>query len=552
MAPADEPAAFPEPVWALNWSQIWDRVAAATPDTLAIVTGTTSRSYRELEDRAARLAGAFAERGVHQGDPVGLFLYNRPEYLEAIYALFKLGAIPVNMNFRYRPRELAELVRASGSRVLLYPETFGEVVREASASFEATVVLVEIADADVMSQSPVVRDAERFDELVLADRIDPVTGLGGRDQIYMFTGGTTGTPKAVVWRHGDLLDAQLVSIYGTAGVPFPQNLDQIVDLAVRPDVPTPRTLPISPLMHAAAMFASMNTLTAGGLVVFLDSARFDPAHALREVGRQRVTQLIIAGNAIATPLIEELDRATQVGDPYNVSTLDTIVSSGMIWTDDRKADLLRHVDATLIDIVGASEGGPFAYATVRSPDDLPSRLRLADGAVVLDTEGNQVSEGVGVLAYRRAMPIGYLDQPEKTAEVYRDIGGIRHVVPGDWVRTTADGVIEFLGRDSTVINTGGEKVYPVEVEELLLAHPDVVDAAVFGVPDERWGAVVVGVVACRTGTRPTSSELVAYLSERLAGYKRPRRLLVRDSLERGPSGKLDLRFLTGLLDDDSD
>jgi acyl-CoA synthetase (AMP-forming)/AMP-acid ligase II len=540
-------AAVDDPAWALNWSQIWDRIAAATPDALAVVAGDTTRSYRELEDRAARLAGAFAERGVGHGDPVGLFLYNRPEYLEAIYALFKLGAIPVNMNFRYRARELAELVRTSESRLLLYPETLGEVVHAASADFGAAIGLVEIADGDETRFAPVVPGAEGFDELVLADRIDGVPGLGGHDRIYMFTGGTTGAPKAVVWRHGDLLDAQLVSIYGTAGVPFPRDLDQVVDLAVRPDVPTPRTLPIAPLMHAAAMFGSMNTLTAGGVVVFLDSPSFDPAQALREVGRNRVTRLIIAGNAVATPLVEELDRAARSGDPHDVSTLDTIVSSGMAWTDDRKAGLLRHVETTLIDIVGASEGGPFAYAIARSPGDLPSRLRLADGAVVLDGEGHPVREGVGVLAYRGAMPIGYLDQPEKTAEVYRDVDGIRHVVPGDWVRVDPDGVIEFLGRDSTVINTGGEKVYPVEVEDVLLQHPDVVDAAVFGVPDDRWGSVVAGVVARRAGSRPTAAELTEYLGERLAGYKRPRRLLIRDSLGRGPSGKVDLRLLQRLV-----
>ncbi len=540
-------AAVTDPVWTLNWSQIWDRIAAATPDALAVVAGTTTLGYRELEDRAARLAGAFAERGVAHGDAVGLFLYNRPEYLEAIYALFKLGAVPVNMNFRYRATELAQLVQASGSRMLLYPESLGDVVRESSVAFEHPVGLVEIADGGRSSSVPVVPGSERYEELLRAARALPVTGLGGGDTIYMFTGGTTGAPKAVVWRHGDLLDAQMVSIYGTAGVPLPRDLDEIVDLAVRDDVPVPSTLPISPLMHAAAMFASMNTLTAGGRVVFLNSPRFDPVQALREVVKNGVTRLIIAGNAIATPLVEELDRAALAGEPYDLSTLGSIVSSGMAWTDDRKADLFRHVDATLIDIVGASEGGPFAYSTVRSPDDLPSRLRLAEGAVVLDAEGRQVRDGVGVLAYRGAMPIGYLDQPEKTAEVYRDIGGVRHVVPGDWVRTDPDGVIEFLGRDSTVINTGGEKVYPVEVEDLLLEHPDVVDAAVFGVPDERWGAVVAGVVARRAGARPTVAELSEYLGERLAGYKRPRRLVVCDSLERGPSGKVDLHYLQRLV-----
>lgn len=529
--------------WDLNWSTIWDRIAERRPDAPAILTPDDSRSYRELEDRASRLAGWLRGVGVRRGDAVGLFLYNRPEYLEAIYAAFKLGAVPVNMNFRYRARELADLIRISGCRVLVHPGSLRTDVAGALELVGDRPMLLEVDDGASDATGAVAY------ERALGERLTDPPELGGDDRIYLFTGGTTGVPKAVVWTHSNLFDAQLVSLYGAIGVPMPTTLDDAVAIATDDRVSASRTLPIAPLMHASAMFNSMNTLTLGGAVVFLDSARFDAAQALRAVAELRVTRLVIAGNAVSAPLVDELDRAAAAGRPYDVSSLTMVMSSGMVWTDDSKAGLLRHLGALLFDIVGASEGGPFAYSRVRAPEDLPSRLLLADGAAVLDDSGTELdpeSGGTGILAYRGAMPLGYLDDPARTAEAYREIGGRRYVVPGDYVRLLGGGRIEFLGRSSAVVNTGGEKVYPAEVEQEILAYDAVADCVVLGTPDERWGQVVAAVVEPRPGAHLDPDALTAFLGERLAGYKKPRRIVVH-SIERSPSGKANLRRLAALV-----
>ena len=539
------------PAWDVNWSQIWDRVAEALPEAPAIETVGRILTYGALEDRASRLARTLAELGVGHGDTVGLFLYNRAEYVEAIYAAFKLGAIPVNMNFRYRASELAELLEISRCRVLVAPSSLRtEVVGALELLGEAVPFVLEVDDT---GGDPSNRSGIEGYENAIGARHEGPEVRSGRDEIHLFTGGTTGTPKAVVWQHGNLLDAQLVSIYGTGpGSVLPTSVDEMVAVAIDPEKSAPRMLPIAPLMHSSAMFNSMNTLTLGGTVVFLDNPRFDPAQVLRTVQDRRVTRTVIAGNAVSAPLVDELRRAADAGVPYDISSLDLIVSSGMAWTDESKRELLEHLDgALLFDIFGATEGGPFAYAFVRSADDLPSRIVLAQGAVVLDEEGRELdpeSGATGVLAYSGPKPLGYRDAPDKTAETYRRLNGKVYVSPGDYVRLLGGGRIEFLGRGSATVNTGGEKVYPAEVEEALRTHPGVTDAVVFGVADRRWGQAVAAVVAVAPGSGLGADELRSHVGERLAGYKKPRHLVVVDSLERTPSGKADMRRMKSLVE----
>jgi len=546
--------------WDVNWSQIWDRVADALPDSPAVETPGEVLSYGALEDRASRLARTFSDLGVGHGDTVGLFLYNRAEYLEAIYAAFKLGAIPVNMNFRYRATELAELIGISRCKVLVAPSSLRAEVAAAlellpvpervGGDSKGVPALLEIDDGP--SDVALPENAIPY-EHAIGERYDGPDERSGLDEIHLFTGGTTGTPKAVVWQHGNLLDAQLVSIYGTGpGSVLPTSVDEMIAVAIDPEKSAPRMLPIAPLMHSSAMFNSMNTLTLGGTVVFLDNPRFDPAQVLRTVQDRGVTRTVIAGNAVSAPLVDELRRAAEAGEPYDISSLDLIVSSGMAWTDESKAELLEHLrDTLLFDIFGATEGGPFAYAFVRSAADLPSRIVLTPGAVVLDEEGRELdpeSGATGVLAYAGPKPIGYLDAPDKTAETYRRLNGKVYVSPGDYVRLLGGGRIEFLGRGSATVNTGGEKVYPAEVEEALRSHPDVADAVVFGVADRRWGQAVAAVVAVDPDAAIGPDELRAHVGELLAGYKKPRHLVIVDSLERTPSGKADMRRMKSLVE----
>jgi len=546
------------PRWDINWSTIWDRVAATVPDEPAIIVGDAVRNYREFEDRASRLAAAFTRLGIGRGDKVGICSYNLPEYLEAVYAAFKLGAVPVNMNFRYRAGELADLLRLSHARAVVYPTSLRASVAEAvalvSGLASGAVHRFEVRDDDA-PHDPLAVDYEEALQERWGGGDEPShdepshDGRSGADEMFMFTGGTTGKPKAVVWRHGDLLDAQLVTITQPVGLPMPTGVDDILSLASRVGDRVPRVLPLAPFMHATALFMAMDTLVLGGAVVLTGSAQLDAVHALRTASRRGATGIVIAGNAIATPLVEAVE-AELAGDPFDLSALRTVISSGMAWTDDRKAELIGRFDVTLMDILGSSEGGPYAYSFVRSAADLPSRLELAAGAVVLGEDGQPVAPGgVGTLAYRGPMPTGYYEDPERTAATYRLIDGVRSVTVGDWARLLDDrGGVELLGRGAAVVNTGGEKVYPAEVEEVLLAHPAVVDAAVFGIPDPRWGQQLVAAVATRGGVEVTVEDLQRHVEERLAGYKKPRRIAILASLERSPAGKVDLARLAALVD----
>ena len=528
--------AFPSlrrPELSVNWSTIWDRIARADPDRAAVVWRAERMTFGDLEDRASRLAGWLRSRGVGRGDRVACLLNNRPEYVVSMYAAMKLGAVPVNLNFRYAEAELRHVVEMSLPRVIVVAASLSDRLVAASAGMADPPALVTVDDGAVTSFGV------PFDE-ALAGARGPECERSGSDRIFLLTGGTTGMPRAVVYRHDVVLDSQLTSAYGTLGVDFPHDLEETVGLAVDPGLEHPVTLPITPLMHAMAFFNAMNTLLTGGALVFLPSRRFDPATTLDTVAAHGVTRLIIAGDAVAGPLVDELRRRPHA----RFDSLRTVMSSGMAWSDRTKRTLLERTNAELIDIVGASEGGPFAMSRTSSITDLPSRLRLLPGAVLLDPQDVELEPSpgaVGLLAYRGATPEGYFEDPARTELVYRRVAGTRYLVPGDWARFEVDGV-SMLGRGDAVVNTGGENVYPAEVEAALAEHPGVADCVVFGLPDERWGQAVAAAVELRLGATVTVEELQAHVGARLAGYKKPRHISI-GPIERGATGKVRLPAL---------
>lgn len=522
-----------------NYATIWESVARAVPERPAVVADGRTMTYRDLDDAAARVAGALRAEGLGAGSRVAIFMYNRVEYLVTVYAAYKIGAIPVNINFRYQGRELADLLRAARASALVHPTSLGRHVRDAAAHVALPGLVLAVPDDD----NPTA-PGRPFATALAAEPLDPQP-LSPDHQIFMFTGGTTGTPKAVVWTHGNLFDSQLFSIYGSLPVAVPKDLDEVTRIAARTDLPPTVTLPLTPLMHALALFNVMNALVLGGCVIFLPSANQGPPAAARTIHERRVTRLIVAGNAVVGPLVDVLDSPEGAG--LDVSSLTTVLSSGMAWSDELKLRLLAHAPrATLIDIFGSSEGGPFAYGVVRGPQDLPCHPRLAPDTVVFDSELREVQDvpgATGVLAYRGQMPLGYDGDPERTAEAYPVINGVRYVMPGDHVRVLGDGLVELLGRGSAVVNTGGEKVFTGEVEAVLTAIPSVADAVVFGSPDPRWGEVVTAYVVPAPGSALTAEQVQEEVGRRLAGYKKPRKVFFVDALDRSPSGKLNMRAL---------
>jgi acyl-CoA synthetase (AMP-forming)/AMP-acid ligase II len=518
-----------------NMADIWEMAADAVPGREALVVGRQRRTYAQLEDRANRLANHLAGRGIGPGDHVALYLENCPEYLEAMLAAWKLRAVTINVNHRYVADELRYLLDDSDSVAILTQPSLRRTV-EAVAG-EVPAVRFTLVTGDDCEAALAAAPAER----------PLVPGRGDDDHYIIYTGGTTGLPKGVVWRHVD-------AFYSCIGGGDPMRLQGPVE---RPDELPARIaeqqvcyLPLAPMMHAAAQWTSLSWLFSGSKVVLMPG-RLDPDAVWRAVESEGVNGLTVVGDAVARPLLDAWDRAAAAGRPYDASSLFSFSNGGAPMaasTRERVFATLPHVMVT--DGFGSSEAGTQGAMRVAA-GERPAGSSLvrfdqpAKPTIVLDDEGREVVPGSGrpghVLAGGR-LPLGYYNDPGETAEVFVERGDGRWLVTGDMATVGADGAIELLGRGSVSINTGGEKVFPEEVEGTLKGHPSVYDCLVVGVPDERWGSAVAAVVQAAPGAAPTLAELAAHCKVTMAGYKAPRHLVVVDAIVRSPSGKADYRW----------
>jgi len=516
-----------------HYADLWRAVAAAVPERSAIrsIDGETW-TYERLAREAGAFAATLAGRGLNPGDRLALLLYNRPEFLVALFGCLAAGVVPVPLNYRLRAHEVTALLDDSGARVLLAPTSLTHLTRDAAAGATADIPVIWVPDG-----APVDAGDWSWATAVASPAPLPEPSDGG--ELWLYTGGTTGRPKAVRWDEQDMFEAQMAPTYSVVGVEWPRTVDEAARIAADDALPRVVTLPLAPFMHGTALTTSMNTLTLGGTVLVTSSPRLDAEAAVRFAAEASATRLIVAGDGVAVPLVEAAERLG-----VRLPSVHSVISSGMRFSPETKRRLHALSALTIMDMLASTEGGVFASTTTTGPDDLPGRPRLFPSAVVLDQDLHEVQDrpgALGILAQRGALPLGYHGDPEKTAATFPIIDGVRFVCPGDWVRVEDDRHIEFLGRGSSVINTGGEKVYPLEVEEVLLEHPAVADAVVLGIPDPRFGEVVTAVVTRRAEV--TTDELLAFVDERLAGYKRPRHILFRTSLDRTPTGKVDLTAL---------
>jgi 3-oxocholest-4-en-26-oate---CoA ligase len=513
-----------------NFADVWEMAAEAVGERTALVVGERRRTYAELEGRANRLAQWFAGQGVGAGDHVALYLENSPEYIEAMLAAFKLRAVPINVNHRYVADELRYLLDDSDSvAVVTQPSLASRVSAVAGdvPDMRFSLVVGDDYEAALAGASPERPDVER----------------GDGDHYVIYTGGTTGMPKGVVWRHDDAFFACMGG--GDA--------QRTMGPVARPDELPDRIneqpfcyMPLAPMMHAAAQWTSFSRFFAGDKVV-LPAGSLDPAGVWRTVPAEGVNGLTVVGDAVARPLLDEWDRS----GPYDVSSLLIFSNGGAPMSPairERVLDRLPRV--FLIDGFGSSEAGTQGAARVTAGDvthgagvvtfDEPTKP-----TIVVRPDGRRVTPGSGevgsVLAGGR-LPLGYYKDPAKTAEVFVERDGERWLITGDMAAVAADGSIELRGRESGAINTGGEKVFPEEVEGVLRAHPDVYDCLVVGVPDDRWGSAVAAVVAPVGDATPTLDELADHCKRRMAGYKAPKRMVLVDHIVRSPSGKADYRW----------
>jgi acyl-CoA synthetase (AMP-forming)/AMP-acid ligase II len=541
----------------VSFGTIWEAIARDLPDAVAISEPARDYTFAQWEDRAARLAAALSAAGVGPGDKVACYLYNGAPYLETVFAAFKLGAVPVNANYRYTRDELTALLADADAAALVFSGDLAANVAPAAAALPSLRLLVRVGPAPAKATPPKatpeagpLRDAPELAELYAATAPRPREPRPGTDQLFMYTGGTTGMPKGVIWHLYQLFGSMSAGLFSRLNLDAPPaTVDELVAAAasVQAAGRSPVALSAVPLMHATGLFNSMGTLTAGGRVVLTKPGGLDPRHVWELVGAQRVRTLVVAGNAVCRPLVD----AEAAGRPHDLSSLDSVTSSGTVLSDRIKRALHERAAVTITDAIASSEGGPFAYAVTTSAADLPSRFYPVAATRVLTASGAPVAPGsgeVGTLAFGGSIPSGYYKDEVKTSATFRVVGGVRYTMPGDLATVEADGAIRFLGRGAGVINTGGEKVHPQEVEDILLAYPGVTDASVVGVADETWGERVVAVVATGSATL-TSEELRSAVRQRLAGYKVPRAVILLPALPRTPTGKLELARVRGIAAD---
>ena len=523
-----------------SFARAWQTVAALAPDRVALVCNDRRLTFAELDDRAEHVAHVLRAAGVEPGDKVAIMCVNAPEYMESFFGAQKLGCVPVNVNYRYVGTELAFLLDNSDSVALVYHDEFASTVGDAIAALPTDRrprVLLQVPHAGGIARLEGARD---YDEAVSAiDTREPATtrGPSGDDLIFLYTGGTTGYPKAVMWRSDDLY----VSLWQMAR---PGTEPPDVATAIKAGKKAATLLPACPLMHGTGLFIALSTLSGGGTVVLLDTPRLDPEAVWSAIEREDVQVCTIVGDAFARPLLGAL-----VAEPqrWDLSALRAITSSGVTWSPETKRGLLELLPkVTLIDSLGASEGIMTRTETRATDDIAPARFKAGERIVVVTDDGEVVRPGderVGMLGVGGPIPLGYYKDPEKTAATFRTVEGRRYSIPGDYATVDPDGTIRLLGRGSACINTGGEKVYPEEVELALRSHPDVFDCVVVGVADDRWGEMVVALVQPAVDATLAEDDLAAHCRATLAGYKIPKRFVSVGSLQRSPAGKADYKLL---------
>ncbi len=542
----------------LTCTGVWERIAATVPDAEAIAHGHVTRTWGEFDDRSAQLAAHLAAAGLGPGSSVGLFLYNAPEYLEAHYAALKVRGVPVNLNYRYRERELSYVLADAECEAVVFHSSLGERIEAVAASMRGVRTWIEVADDGNTVAGR--RDGVVGYEDAIAGHRPMAPGVRHDDDVYMlYTGGTTGAPKGVQYRLGSMSRFFVQASATRAGMPIPDSVEAAAALAaeLHRTGDAPRTIPCCPLMHGTGIWiGAMGPHLLGGAVILTPSGRFDAHEVWTAAVEHQADSLVIVGDVFALPLLDELDVAAAEGRPYDVSGVTTITSSGAMLSAESKARLIdRMPQLTIRDVLGSTEGAMGSMVTTASSAGAPTASFVPNpNVVVLDEHDQPVQPGsgvVGVLASSGGnVPIGYRNDADKSAQTFRDVRGVRHAIHGDMATVDADGSITLLGRGSHCINTGGEKVYPEEVEEVIKSHPDVRDALVFGVADERFGQRVVAVTSVsrggstdggRTSDDDLERRVIAHVRAELSSYKAPKQVVVIDDVPRLPNGKADYR-----------
>ncbi len=523
-------------------ADLFEAVADRVPQRTALVSGAKAFTFAELDERSTRLANALLARGVKRGDHVGVIAMNDHEWVECLIGCFKAGVVPINVNFRYTADECRYLFDNADIVALIYQDRYEDVVFAAGPAAPEIRTLLRIETDHTRATTPrpeALPEPEDYEQTLAAAATErPLAGRSPDDLYILYTGGTTGMPKGVMWRHED--------VFFTLGGGFDidgkavESPTTLADRAAEGFNLTYFVLP--PLMHGAGQWGTLRSLFEGHTIVLAPAPSFDPVATWQAVADARVNVIIATGDAMARPLIETL--AT---DPsaYDTSSLLAFGSTAAIFSRAVKNQFFELLpNIVLTDSIGSTETGFSGLAQVTKDTEMKAGPTVVPGAetIVVDDDMNELGPGsgqTGRIARSGHVPLGYYKDPEKTAATFPVVNGVRYVIPGDFAVYETDGTITLLGRGSQCINTGGEKVYPEEVEAILKEHPDVFDVLVVGIPDDRFGQRVAAVAQARPGTSPTLEDLATHCRGQLAGYKVPRTLVLVDTVPRHPNAKPD-------------
>ncbi len=533
-----------------NLAQVHEAVSAAISDRECIVWRDRRLTYADVTDRTRRLAsylrgrglGVSTERGQLAGhesgqDHLAVYLHNGNEYLEAMLGSYKARVAPFNVNYRYVEEELRYLLTDSSARALIYHSVFVPTLEKVLPDLPALEVLIQVDDDSGHGLLP---GAVAYEEALASSPPDAPQDLSPDDLYILYTGGTTGMPKGVLWRQADIFVGAMGGRNLATGNEF-ETLDEIVETAINGGA---RLLPAPPFMHGAGHWLAFNAFNGGNSVCIQeDTVGFSADDVWSTIERERCNILLIVGDAFGRPLADQLEAKD-----YDLSSMLLIVSGGAPLNSTLKDQLLAKLPSVMImDAVGASEtGSQMSQMSAAGQAASTGTFNPGPGACIVSDDLRQVlaagHEEIGWLAQQGRVPLGYLGDADKTARTFPVIEGTRYSVPGDRARLRADGVIELYGRDSVTINSGGEKIFAEEVEQAIGHHPDVYDVVVAGRTSERWGQEVVAVVQLREGSTTTEADLLEECAKHVARYKLPKAFVFREQIVRSPSGKADYRW----------
>ncbi len=523
-----------------NYADIFEVIAEQAPDREAVVHRDVRRTWGDFEARANGLARHLLDAGLPHQAAVAQYLYNGPEYLESMFAAFKAAYVPVNTNYRYTADELRYLWDNADAGAVVFHGSFADTIDSIRADLPGIKAWLWVDDGS--GPCPDWATDYEVAASIEAERVVPPWGRSGDDLNMLYTGGTTGMPKGVMWRQDDLV----VRLGATLGMGFDED-GTIADLDGAFAEPGSRGMPACPLMHGTGGFTALTTLCGGGTVVTLPSRTFDATEFLDVVEAEGVQSTAVVGDAFGKPILRALDAQP---DRWDLSSLVAIVSSGVMFSQETKQGLLGHNPTMLImDAFSSSEAlGMGQSVSGGGAMAKTAKFELSPDTIVIDETNRPLqpgSEEIGRLAVGGRQPLGYYKDPEKTARTFLEIDGKRYSCPGDYATIEADGTINLLGRGSVCINTGGEKVFPEEVEEVLKTHPAIADAVAVGVPDEKFGEAVTAVVEAAPGVEIDEADVIAHVKQKLASYKAPKRVVVVSGIGRAPNGKVDYKRLRG-------